>query len=370
MRRLPVVLLLALAFPPWAAAQPQEWRPALPGYAYRFPRDHGSHPAFRTEWWYYSGHLSDPSGGRYAFMLTFFRSGLRPPAPEERPRLSRWALRNLYFAHLALLDARTGEHRYFERKSRGALEEAGAAEGGLDVWLGGWRARGSEAEGRYVMEIAAEAGGAGLRLALLPQKPPVIHGEGGVIQKAEGRGRASHYVSFTRLAARGEIMLRGRRLRVEGSAWMDHEFGSNQLAPGQAGWDWLSLQLSDGRDLMLYLMRRREGGHDPRGSGTIVEKDGRARHLPLGAFRLEGTGRWRSPESGAEYPMGWRVQVPAEGIDLTLRPLAEAQELRTSGSTRVTYWEGGVEARGRSGGAEATGLGFVEMTGYAGKLKV
>ena len=353
------------ATPGWAAENRGDWRLALPGFVHRFPRDHGAHPAYRTEWWYYSGNLTDGAGKRHAFMLTFFRSGVRPTHSPRPPPRSRWALRDLYFAHFSLLDVSTKRHRYFERFSRGALGEAGAEAGNLSVWLGKWSARGRMEGGRYLQEIFAEAEGVMLRLRLRPRKPPVVHGKDGVDTKGEGRGRASHYSSFTRLAAEGEIAIDGRKAEVRGTAWMDHEFGTNQLAPGQAGWDWVSLQLSDGRDLMLYLIRTDAGARDPHSSGTLVEVDGRAKPFTSADFHFEGTGSWTSPRSGAAYPMGWRIRIPEEGIDLAVRPLAKAQELITEGSTRVTYWEGGVTASGLSSGREVTGEGFVEMTGYA-----
>ncbi len=344
-----------------SAAGAAQWRQALPGYEYRFPRDHGAHPAFRTEWWYFSGNLTDGKGRRYAFMLTFFRTGLRPQEPKDPPRKSRWALRDLYFAHFSVLDAASGRHVYFERFSRGALEQAGAARGRMRVWLRDWHAE-SDGEGMY---IAAREGDISVRLSLIPRKDPVIHGRNGVSQKAEGKGRASHYYSFTRLEAKGRLQLGKRHVPVTGTAWMDHEFGSNQLDEDQVGWDWLSLQLSDGRELMLYLMRKNNGTLDPHSSGTMVRKDGGTRHLPLSGFRMEATGKWESSRSGAVYPMGWRVWVPGEDMELTIRPISRDQEMETSGSTRVTYWEGGVTAEGTSGGHPVSGVGFVEMTGYA-----
>ncbi len=347
-------LLLASAAAAWADA----WRRALPGYRYAFPRDHGAHPAFRTEWWYFSGNLQDEREGKYPFMLTFFRAGLRPPGAGRKSK-SRWALRNIYAAHFSVLDAQSGEHRTSERMSRGALEQAGAEQGNLRVWLGAWRAH--SAGGAFRVEASGEK--AALRLTLTPQKPLVVHGEDGVSQKAPGAGRASHYYSFTRLRAGGVLTLEGRTIPVRGTAWMDHEFGSNQLGPAQAGWDWVSLQLSDGRDLMLYLLRRKDGGVEPTSSGTIVEADGRAVHLRLGDFTLRATGSWKSPKSGAVYPMGWMVEVPAHGLRLRVEPYARAQEIETPGSTRITYWEGGVFAESPAGGP--AGVGFIEMTGYA-----
>ena len=219
-----------------------------------------------------------------------------------------------------------------------------------------------------VLEAATQRAGwqpgdISVQLSLIPRKEPVIHGKNGVSQKAEGKGRASHYYSFTRLEAKGRLQLGKRHVSVTGTAWMDHEFGSNQLDEDQVGWDWLSLQLSDGRELMLYLMRKNNGTLDPHSSGTIVSKDGGTRHLPQSSFRMEATGKWESSRSGAVYPMGWRVWVPGEDMELTIRPIIQDQEMETSGSTRVTYWEGGVTAKGISGGHPVSGVGFVEMTG-------
>ena len=296
-------------------------------------------------------------------MLTFFRVGLRPGAP--RPSRSRWALRNLYFGHFSVLDAGRKKHRFAERISRGALGGAGASEGDMNVWLDDWRAERAGGAGESSFRLRAAAAGMNLRLHLESRKPPVIHGKGGVSQKAPGPGRASHYYSLTRLLASGVLEFEGRRLDVRGTAWMDHEFGSNQLTTDQAGWDWLSLQLSDGRDLMLYLLRRKDGSLEPTSSGTLVEADGRATHLRLGDFRFRGVDTWKSGRSGAVYPMGWEVEVPAGGLHLRVRPYARAQEIESKGTAGVTYWEGGVFAESASDEKKPRGVGFIEMTGYA-----
>lgn len=363
MKKLVPSLLAAVVILGAAPAHPASWRQALPGYRYQFPRDHGAHEAFRTEWWYFSGNLQDAGGEKYPFMLTFFRAGLRPGAP--RKSKSRWALRNLYFGHFSVLDAKRKKHRFSERISRGELEQAGASEKGLEVWLRDWRADSKGGEGESSFRISAAAPGMKLRLDLEPAKPLVIHGEGGVSRKAPGPGRSSHYYSYTRLLASGVLKLEGKKIEVRGTAWMDHEFGSNQLTKDQVGWDWLSLQLSDGRDLMLYLMRRKDGSVEPTSSGTLVEADGSAAHLRLGDFRFEGLDTWKSERSGAVYPMGWEVEVPAHGLRLRVAPYARAQEIESKGSTGITYWEGGVFAESASGEKKLTGVGFVEMTGYA-----
>jgi predicted secreted hydrolase len=193
----------------------------------------------------------------------------------------------------------------------------------------------------------------------------VVHGTDGVSQKAEGVGRASHYYSLARLEATGRLALGGREAAVQGLAWMDHEFGSNQLGEDQVGWDWFSLQLEDGSELMLYRLRLRGGATEPKSSGTLVRPDGTWRHLPLAAFRLTPLAEWRSRASGGTYPVRWRVEVPGEGLDLTVSTPLEDQELRTEGTTGVTYWEGAVEARGTRGGRPLRGRGYLELTGYA-----
>ncbi len=356
--------LLATIFVLGAApTYPATWRQALPGYRYQFPRDNGAHEAFRTEWWYFSGNLQDSKGGKYPFMLTFFRVGLRPGEPPKSK--SRWALRNLYFGHFSVLDVKREKHFFSERISRGELEQAGASEAGLKVWLRDWRAESTVGKGSSSIRISAATPEIKLRLSLKPAKPLVVHGENGVSQKSPGPGRASHYYSYTRLLASGVLEMEGRRFDVRGTAWMDHEFGSNQLTEEQAGWDWLSFQLSDGRDLMLYLVRRKDGSVEPTSSGTLVEVDGSAKHLRLGDFRFRGTDTWKSERSGAVYPMGWEVEVPAYGLHLRVVPYARAQEIESKGSTGVTYWEGGVFVESASSEKKLTGVGFIEMTGYA-----
>jgi len=166
----------------------------------------------------------------------------------------------------------------------------------------------------------------------------------------------------------GVLKVDGKAEKVRGLSWMDHEFGSNQLGEDQVGWDWFSIQLDDQTELMLYLMRRKDGGVDPYSSGTLVSANGATRHLDLNNYRVEVLGRWKSPMSGADYPMKWKVAVPTEQIELEINPAFEKQELITNRSTRVTYWEGAVKTRGTTRGKSVTGAGYVEMTGYAGKL--
>jgi predicted secreted hydrolase len=342
------------------------WRPALPGYRFQFPHDHASHPAFQNEWWYYTGHLRTRSGVEYGFELTFFRIGIQRPKPPPR---SAWTLRDIYFAHFTITDIARDEFHVDERVGRGALGMSGARTDRYEVWIDDWRAR-RDGERHHLTArrgsgSAVEEADPAIELSLASRKPPVIHGKDGVDQKAAGMGRASHYYSLTRLQGDGTLVIHGRREPVTAQVWMDHEFGSNQLTPAQVGWDWFSLQLDDGRELMLYVMRLQGGGVDAHSNGTLVEADGTWTDVPLDGFRIESRGKWHSGKSGAVYPSAWRLRVPAHGLDLTVTPTVQDQELVTHGPPKVVYWEGSVRATGTSGGRPVSGVGYVELTGYA-----
>jgi predicted secreted hydrolase len=355
-----VALALALA---WALLGGFSYRVAVPGRSFSFPRDHASHPDFKTEWWYYTGHLAGERGGEYGYQVTFFRVGVRD---RQDPASGKPLFSDLYMAHFALSDKRSKRFRFFERAQRGFPEKAGASADAYRVWIESWKAYGSG--GSHFIEV--DAGEHRLKLELKPLKPPVLHGENGFSRKGEGEGNASYYYSLTRLRAEGELVVGGTRERVSGQSWMDHEFGTHQLAEDQVGWDWFSVQLDDRSEIMLYLMRRKDGSVDRHSSGTLVDPSGRASRLGLGDFRVEVSRRWKSPRSGAVYPMRWRVTLPRHGIELEIVPFFEDQELDTAKSTRVVYWEGAAEVSGKVKGRPVRGLAYVEMTGYAGKLRI
>ena len=337
-----------------APAPAAEFRIARPGYEFAFPRDHGSHPEYRTEWWYYTGHFWTERGRRYGFEVTFFRVGM---TVAETPRETRWDLEQVMPAHFAITDVQAKDFRYYEKLNRESPFTAGAAVGHLDVFNEGWRAT-SNPDGSW--RLIARAGTDAIDLTLRARKPPAIHGHEGISVKAEGAGYASHYYSMTRLEATGTV--NGERGR--GRAWMDHEFGSSALRENQQGWDWFSIQLDNDTELMLYLIRRSDGTPDVTSSGSLITSDGRVIPIRLDQMRVVVLDRWKSPQSGAMYPMGWRIELPSFGIALTLRPLMKQQELITTGSTRVTYWEGAVDVHGSFGGVAVRGEGYVEMTGY------
>jgi len=337
---------------------------ALPGRKLSFPADHYSHPDFKTEWWYYTGHLETESGKRYGYQVTFFRFGVRDRQKEikDKPPL----FTELYMAHFAISDIAGKKFFFRERINRGYADKAGAATDRYLVWNEDWKVEGDRES--HVIQVSDR--GTALRLALKSLKPPVLHGHNGLSQKGEGEGRASYYYSLTRVRTEGELTLGGKKEKVRGLSWMDHEFGSNQLREDQVGWDWFSIQLDNKTELMLYLIRRKDGSPDPYSSGTFIRSDGTTRHLNLKDFQIQSLDRWKSPKSGGDYPMNWKVMIPSEQIELEIVPAFREQELITNRSTRVTYWEGAARINGTIRNRPITGNGYVEMTGYAGRLNL
>lgn len=346
----------------------QDFKRALPGRVFSFPQDHFSHPEFKTEWWYYSGHLQSLGEDKksFGYQLTFFRTGL---TRETKHQKSKWSIQDLYLAHLAITDESKKKFQYLEKISRGSLGEAGAnpykpGEKTFRIWIEDWSVdgKGPQAQNHF---LAAGNKIFGLELMLTPEKNPIIHGQNGISQKAEGEGYASHYYSIPRLRTEGKIFLQNKEVSVQGTSWMDHEFGSTQLREYQVGWDWFSLQLDKGMELMLYEIRQKDGKIDPYSSGTIIFPNGTYQHLPRKEFQIEVLQQWKSQKSGASYPSKWNIKIPGYQMELTLFPTVKDQELITKESTRVTYWEGSVKVEGKYQGDPIKGMGYVELTGYA-----
>ena len=360
-----IVSILSLSLPERGEGEGAfSYQLALPGRKLAFPADHYSHPDFKTEWWYYTGHLESESGKRYGYQVTFFRFGLRDRQQDVKDKPPLFT--ELYMAHFAVSDIDRKKFLFRERINRGYQGKAGAATDRYLVWNEDWKVEGDLKTHR----IDVNDRGTRLSLRLSSLKAPVLHGQNGLSQKGEGEGRASYYYSLTRLKTEGELTINGKTEKVEGLSWMDHEFGSNQLREDQVGWDWFSLQLDDQTELMLYLIRRKDGSADPYSSGTLVKADGTTKHLKLEDFQIEILERWKSAKSGGNYPMRWKVTIPAEEIEVEIVPEFTDQELITNRSTRVTYWEGAVQIRGTVQRKPMTGAGYVEMTGYVGKPNI
>jgi predicted secreted hydrolase len=327
---------------------------ALETRAFVFPADHGAHPDFRSEWWYFTGNLSTPGGRRFGYQFTLFRNAVTPQAPE---RQSNWVTNQVYMAHLAVTDVDTPAFYAFERFGRGAIELAGVTPQPFRAWLEDWEIVGDKPP---PFRLRAAADGIALELELGSAKPIVLQGERGLSQKGRQPGNASYYYSLTRMPTRGTVTVGYKSFAAQGTSWLDREWSTSALEQGQVGWDWFALQLSDGRDLMVYRLRRADGATDELSSGTLVARDGSTRRLSATDFAVEPLDRWTSLASGVRYPSRWRVRVPDAELDLQVRPLIPDQELNLS----VRYWEGAVAVAGSSGGEPVAGHGYVELTGY------
>ena len=330
-----------------------------------FPEDHGAHPDFQTEWWYYTGNLVASTGKPYAFQLTFFRTQLAEPGSEKTwpQNPSAWRTKDLFLAHAALSDLERKRFSHDERVARSGAGLAGVTQvnGVSRIFVGSW----SAAIDSDTQRLQATARDFALDLFCEASKPPTAHGAGGYSLKGKRPESASCYYSFTRLEAGGSITVHGTPVPVRGTAWMDHEFSSAPLEEDLEGWDWFGLQFDDRTELMIYLLRQKTGGNNPSSSGTFVKASGEAVRLSYEDFQVDVLERWKSPRSGATYPSRWRIRSIPLNLELSIVPNLPDQELITERSTRVTYWEGSVSVSGRSAENPVAGVGYVEMTGYA-----
>ncbi len=351
------LLLAVSAFALSGTASPQEFVPALAGYHYEFPRDHFDHPDYQTEWWYYTGNLRATNGHRFGFELTFFREGATRGAST-----SPWALHNIYMAHLALSDV-SGHHYYAtERLNRAGPGIAGVDASAKTVWNGNWQTMIAPS----VHQLRGIGGNFSLDLRIAPRKGPVIQGNNGVSQKSVDE--ASHYVSFTRMAAAGTISLKGEAFTVEGDAWMDHEFFTNAASSAEVGWDWLSIQLDNDTELMLYRLRHKDGNVDPFSSGSYIDREGKVLHLDLSDYAMTPVATlWKSATTAASYPLAWKVTIPKLQLELEVTTPLENQEFVSRFGP--SYWEGAIDIHGHRGMSLINGSGYLEMTGYAGRTK-
>lgn len=367
MRRAGVLLLAMIAMAATAQVAVTDFLGTGPvaGYAramaprpFSFPADHGPHPDFRSEWWYFTGNLATADRRHFGFQLTFFRLAL---APEATARASAWATNQSWMAHFALTDTAAGRFHAAERFGRGALEIAGAQPQPFRVWLGDWRAEGSATDDSpFPLRLQANDAGIAIDLTLVPTKPLVLQGQDGWDRKGPEPGNASYYYSFTRLAAQGQVQVGAERYAVEGGAWLDHEWSTSALGPDLAGWDWIALQLSDGSELMYYHLRRPDGTAGQFSSGALIPPTGKKVALGADQVKLEARRHWRSPRGDRRYPVAWSIGIPSRGIALMVEPMMDDQELELT----VRYWEGAVRARGSSGGTPVTGQGYLELVGY------
>jgi predicted secreted hydrolase len=330
-----------------------------------FPPDHGPHPRQQIEWWYTTANLDGEDGRRFGIEVTFFRFGL-DALPRDEERESAWATRDLHMAHFAVTDVRGESFQAHERFSRGALGLAGAQGDPWRVWNESWSLEGTGGGERpFPLLLRADAlDDAGrpcsLDLTLSSDRGPVLQGDRGFSRKGPEEGAASHYYSYPDLRISGSITLGAQSHSVTGTGWFDHEWSTSVLGETLDGWDWFALQFGDGSRLMVYELRRTDGGIAHYAAGTWIDPQGTVRPLRAEQLRTEVLDRWRSDASGIEYPSRWRLEVPSIDLTCEVIPVLADQELRLS----TRYWEGAVDVRGTIGGAPAAGRGYVELVGY------
>ncbi len=329
------------------ADAPREWD---------FPADMGAHPDFQTEWWYYTGNLETADGQHFGYQLTFFRRAL-VAADERTERNSAWGADQIYMAHFAISDVDAERHEAFERFSRGSAGLAGVESAPYQVWLEDWQV---EEIGENQYRLVAQQGDFALDLVLNDVKGIILQGDEGYSQKGADAGNASYYYSQTRMQTSGTVRTERGNFDVNGLSWKDHEFSTSALSEGQVGWDWFSLQLDDGSELMFFQIRRADGSIDPFSSGTYIDSNGGTTHLERKQFDIQVRSEWESPQSGGVYPSAWTVSIPDLNLELDIEPYFNAQEMDVS----YFYWEGAVQVSG-----SLTGSGYVEMTGYAGSME-
>lgn len=353
---------------------------------------------FKTEWWYYTGHLQTDEEAWFGFQVTFFRIGMKPGQQTAEPgetantdSSSAWRFQSLWMGHFAMTDIEQGEYVAFHRLVRGAMDLGGAdvQDGSIRLHIGDWEVwQRKEQRGDHLRIFhRLQLGERGWKLQLnLDPGWPVLQGEEGVSQKAEGRGRASYYWSYPRMKLEGTVSRPdGSSLSVTGSGWFDREIGSNPLGESQSGWDWFAIQLEDGTALMLYRMRLQDGEVDPYSHGKWIPalpEPGHASKQPdpnlhihptaktlmAEEFQIEPTAQWTSSKTGVVYPVGWHIRVPDQGLDLQLRATLPDQEFVASGDVELDYWEGSHVVKGTRHGRTVKGRAYVELTGYGARV--
>ena len=345
---------------------PATWQRAIGPWAWSFPRDHGAHRNFKSEWWYFTGNLKEDGTGRpFGYQLTIFRQGVQLTPAQKN---SQWAVRDFYFGHFTISDIAKNEFHVAEKVSRGALGEAHAETGGMDVAIGPWSV-GSKvdlAQEHYLLQ--AKDGDMAIAFDAQPSKPLVLEGTNGLSQKSSGAGNASYYYSFPRLATTGTLILNGKAFPIHGSSWFDHEFSTSSLGPDQVGWDWYCLQFDNGEELMLYCMRNKAGTFDKTSRGVWIDSRGGRQEIGEGEYSVEYLDYWKSPASPGRYPSKWRIRIPKLQAELVILPRMADQELRLHDLGEMDYWEGACTVKGYKEGHPISGVGYTELTGYATPL--
>ena len=349
MKGLLIAAFLVILVP--GSLRAEGFREITKDHTLHFPADFYYREGYRLQWWYFTGHLFTAGGREFGYELTFFVAGV-----QRKRSKSQFQVHNIYISHFAVSDVAGNSYSSFDRADSGAYGFAGSDDSRLHVWVDDNQLTGTTTE----MTLRASGGDKTIDLRLVPVTPVVLNGDKGYSRKSEeSSGIASWYFSYPDMRTEGTLAIGDAEFAVTGKSWFDREISSGTMGKNEKGWDWFSLQLDDGREAMLYLMRKKDGTYDRYSSGTFVYADGRYRHLALGDFGIAVQGHYTSKKTGAVYPSGWRVTIPSEGLDLNITPLIRDQEFVASSSTGTHYWEGDCRVSG-----SADGRAYVELTGY------
>jgi predicted secreted hydrolase len=329
----------------------------LPGYRIRFPHDEGSHPDFRTEWWYITGWLQREKRAEIGFQITFFR--VRPEIDAANP--SAFAPRQIIIAHAALSDTAHGKLVHDQKLARAVFGLAGAHEGRTHVWIDDWTL--VQEPGAYRLRVPAQD--FTIDFAFSPAQPPLLQGAAGLSRKGPKPESASYYYSIPHLQVSGMLVERDRRAAVRGTAWLDHEWSSSYMDERASGWDWLAINFDDGSSLMAFRMRERGAATTFWAGGAYRTASGARRVFSPDELAFAPLRSWRSPRTGAQYPVAWRVT--AGNVEVVIQPLMDDQEHDTRRSVGTIYWEGAVTALVEG---KAAGRGYLELTGYWKAMKL
>lgn len=327
---------------------------------FEFPSDLGSHPGFKTEWWYFTGNVTGEYGEEFGYQFTIFRTAL---STEKQKRESEFGTNQIYMGHFTISDISNNKFYYYERFSREAPGLAGVEVKPFKVNLENYKIfeTGSSGYDFPKVKISAGEGNNEIQLDLRPEKPVVYQGEEGLSKKGEGEGNASYYYSVTRLLTEGVIVIDNKQYKVNGYSWLDREWSTSALSEEETGWDWFSIQLSNNVEVMYYNLRKKDGTADEYSKGSIVNNNGEKENLSREDVYIQVTDYWKSDE-GNKYPSGWILKIPSKDIKLKITPAIKNQELKLS----VRYWEGSVKIEGVYEGKPVKGRGYIELTGYTG----
>ena len=388
------VILLALCCFASLFGVEEAFKQAIEPLAFTFPGDHASHAGYQTEWWYVTGNVNDENGREFGFQFTIFRRAMAAEDAAQRGRTSAWAVNDFYLLHLAISDITGQVHADYESLQRGALGIAGATDVSTRVkqrrtwnplaqqssvypkdakdsysYPRVWTKEASFERDFNGWKMKASSPRIGMDL-VLKETPPfnhrvAMHGkfrEEGLSRKGPKPGQASYYYSVPGLETSGSLTLDDKKYSItSGLSWMDHEFGSNQLSYEQAGWEWFSIQLDDGWQYMLYILRNKDGSIEPSSGGTWIDSNGFYHPIALSEFKATPGRVWKSPRSGADYPVEWTLSLPH--VELKIKPALDDQEFHSEQGVKMNYYEGSIRVEGTHGGKPVHGTGYLEITG-------